>query len=149
MKANLPLDKEFRVTIKVVPHKEQRCPITAQWSYTNDGTIEITISRMGDVRYEMLLALHELSEAITSTFVPGMDDATTDKFDDAFLQRRREGKLPPEGEEPGFAPDCPYGPQHHVATGTELTHAPWLGVNWEEYERRSREVTFDGKEFDF
>jgi hypothetical protein len=149
MNANIPMNKEFKVSIKVIPHKEQRCPITAQWSYTSEGGVDITVSRMGDVRYEMLLALHELSEAISCTFASGMTDEETDAFDEEFLSKRRAGRLPPELEEPGFDPRCPYGPAHHIATGTELVHCAALGVNWAEYEKRAREVSWEGKEFSF
>jgi hypothetical protein len=52
------------ITIETIPAAKMRYPTVGDWQFKPDGTLHITVSRMTDRRYEFLLALHELVEAL-------------------------------------------------------------------------------------
>jgi len=79
---------------------------------------------MGNWRYELLVAVHELVEAFLCMH-DGVSEESVDKFDKQFVQRDAE---------PGDSPDAPYARQHCLATGVERILAACLGVKWDWYE---------------
>lgn len=148
---------------RVIPHKEQRYPTCGDWWWVEDvvgQTLQLRVSKMSQGRYELLIALHEIIEALLC-FTTGVDPAQIDKFDEEFEKIRgplcKTGRynfqtsavLPcgcmlkrsvAEQYEPGDDPHAPYNKQHQVASVCERALAFFLGVNWGDYEREVEEL---------
>jgi len=116
------------VTIKVIDHSEQRYETCGDWQFTNDGLL-ITVSRLGNFRQEMCVAVHELCEVLMCMH-NGISQHDVDKFDIEYEENRKEG----DTSEPGDSPLAPYNRQHIVATVIERTLAHELDIDWMEYE---------------
>lgn len=137
------------INIKVIPHKDQVCGITGEWYTDKKGTVQIRVSQMGDLRAEAMHIVHEVVEWAASIINPlTMDDTLTDAQDKEFLRKREEGILPEGHEEPGFGPDCLYGPGHHLGTAVEMILAQYYGINWIDYDNHVRAIS-KGKKVDF
>jgi len=119
----------MRIIITTIPHKDQRYPTVGDYQYGSDGSLNITVSKMGDRRHEMLVAIHELCEAFLceQNVVPVHE---IDSFDIAFETGRKDGDL----SEPGDSPDAPYRAEHSIATGIERILAGAGGIDWQTYE---------------
>lgn len=119
----------MRISISTIPHGEQRYATVGDWQYGSDGSLNITVSAMGDRRYEMLVAIHELCEVFLceQALVPAAD---VDAFDIAFEKARRPGDL----SEPGDDTEAPYREMHSIATGIERILAGASGIDWKTYE---------------
>jgi hypothetical protein len=91
-------------------------------------TLRITITRMSDRRYEFLLALHELVEALLCKET-GVSQAAVDAFDVEYEKRRKPG----DDSEPGDAAGAPYRREHVIASVTEHLAADLLKVDWNRY----------------
>jgi hypothetical protein len=81
-----------------------RYPTAADWQFKPDGSVHITVTRMSDHRYEFLLALHELVEALLCK-ATGVPQAAVDAFDIEYEQHRKPG----DDSEPGDAAVHPIG----------------------------------------
>jgi hypothetical protein len=113
----------MNITIQTIPHDQQRYPTVGDWVWVDDNNLQIRVSHLGDRRYEALVAVHELVEALLCR-EHGITTEAADAFDKAF-----------EGDgEPGAAADCPYHLEHFHATVIEMTLARSLGVDWDEYD---------------
>jgi hypothetical protein len=113
----------MKITITTIPHAAQRYDTVGDWTWHDDDTLAINVSHLGDRRYEALVAVHELVEALLCR-QHGITTAQVDAFDVAF-----------EGDgEPGCAPDCPYRREHTEATVVEMHLAVAMGVDWNEYD---------------
>lgn len=137
----------MKIRIKVIPHKSQRDAITGQWWFDKKGVLQIRISELGNLDYIKLHIIHELFEAFACTYNKGVTDSSTERFDKAFVAKRKRGEVPEHITEPGFDPECPYKVEHAAATGVELLLSTFLNVNWSDYEKRCREVSWEGKLF--
>jgi hypothetical protein len=113
------------VTIDLVEHTEQRYDTVGDWEVTPGNTLKISVSHLGNHNMQVLVAVHELVEAILC-FHRGVLPADVDKFDINF-----DGK-----GEPGDDPQAPYHREHVFATQVEQMLAQELGVDWDVYERR-------------
>lgn len=118
----------MNITIKIIPHSEQLYPTVGNWFY-NGQDLEIRVSKLSDWRHEMLVAVHELCEAMLCEH-DGITQRAVDDFDKKFEALRPEG----DDTEPGDDPNAPYRLQHFRATNIERQMADALGVNWQEYE---------------
>jgi hypothetical protein len=119
----------MNVCIKVIPHSEQKYPTCGDWRYDADGTLQIRISKLGNWRYEMLVAVHELVEVLICKH-RGISVKAVDRFDIAYEKNRK----PSDESEPGDEPSAPYVNEHCAATGVERILAMLLGVKWKRYE---------------
>lgn len=134
----------MNVEIKVIPHKKQRYETCGDYWEDEDGTLQIRVSYMRDVRFEQLVAHHEHHEAIICR-LRGIAFADIDAFDTAFEAAREGGRwdtwLAPCGckhkadDEPGDDKHAPYYEAHQSATFVERQLAAMLCVDWEEYEK--------------
>lgn len=127
-----------RIVISIIEQKAQRYPTVGDWRPSKQiGEFLISVSKMKDSRYEMLVAIHEFAEAILCQFA-GITAAQVDKFD-----------MSEEGlgcDEPGMHKDAPYRKQHLIATGIEMVLAAELGVDWKEYEEYLEDLSIgDGR----
>jgi hypothetical protein len=114
----------MRVVIETIPHREQRYDTCGDWQFV-DGDLLIRVSELGNWRMEMLVARHELDEALLCR-ARGIDQQWVDDFD----QRH------PDLDEPGEDPAAPYHCEHMIAYAAELTLMSQIGVDFEEYRDR-------------
>lgn len=122
----------MNITIKTIPHTEQRYETCGDWYFDKEGNIEIRVSDMGDWKKEFLVAYHELLE-VALCKDRGITIEQVDAFDMQFEKERLEGKHIPD-EEPGYAEDAPYRNEHFMAEACERIAANQLNVNWKEYD---------------
>jgi len=120
----------MNVSIQTVDHEDQRYDTVGDWRFADDGSLKITVSQLGDARYNALVAVHELVEALLCQH-DGVDQDEVDAFDVAFEAARQEGNV----DEPGMDPRAPYHFQHRIADGIERLLAVELEVDWSHYER--------------
>lgn len=121
----------MNISIKVIPHKEQRYPTPGDWFYTTDGGLDIRVSALGNWRYEFLIGVHELVEVLICRH-EGVSQEAVDAFDMRFEAQRIAGKKSKDAE-PGDDPEAPYHKAHTIATQVERLVAAALGVNWDAY----------------
>jgi hypothetical protein len=131
-------------TIDVIDHKDQRYPTVGDWRALPDGDVAVCVSRMKDQRYQTLVAIHELIEAVLCAH-RGISEERVTAFDEQFEKHRAEA-LEPLGRrhsavrrmlkeaEPGDQRHAPYHREHVFATKIERLMAEELGVDWAKYE---------------
>ena len=97
---------------------------------TIDGVLEIKVAKMPDKRMELLLAIHELIEALLCA-ERGITAEMVDTFD---LNFKGEG-------EAGDDMNAPYRLEHFFAESIERLFASELGVDWLEYSKAFKLLT--------
>lgn len=110
------------LNVNIVPHREQRYPTSGDWQFGPDDTLTVTVSDLGDPRFNALVAIHEVVEALLCR-ERGITDEVVTKFDTDHL----------ELEEPGDDPRAPYHAEHMAASVVEQALAALLGIDWEAY----------------
>lgn len=118
----------MKIIIQTVPHKAQRYDTCGDWQF-NDATGEllITVSELRTPHASLLVAVHELVEAMLC-HQHGIDEADVDHFDRTWEAHNGYS-------EPGDDMAAPYYAEHQFACGIERLMAAELGVCWTEYER--------------
>jgi hypothetical protein len=109
------------VTVHVVPHEQQRYETVGDWVWKDDS-LEVTISDLSDDRFNLLVAAHEVTEALLARRA-GVTEQQVDEWDLAHL----------DADEPGEVEGCPYFTQHARASEVERLLAVLMGVDWEAY----------------
>jgi hypothetical protein len=150
---------EMRVTMVTIDYDKMRYPTVGDWQFDKRGNLKITVARLSDRRYETLVAVHELIEAVLCRQA-GVSQRDVDAFDIEYEKQRAEilsqyrkvsaehkrqhgfEHLPlddtivnVENAEPGDDPSAPYHEQHVAATWFEKQLAIRLGVDWEAYNK--------------
>jgi hypothetical protein len=125
---------EIKFKVEVIPHDKQRYDTVGDYQLLADGTWWITVSDLGNPKYNFLVALHEITELYLTQFADIKEEDITNF--DLFYEKSREMKLVNEFSEPGFDTNAPYRKQHTIATGIEMLLAAELGVDWNEYDRK-------------
>ena len=120
----------MNIHIKTIPHKQQRYETVGDWFYDEHGNLQIRVSEMPDARFEQLVAVHELLEALECD-EHGVEQEAVDSFDTQYERDRQAG----DTSEPGDSHMAPYYEEHQFATGVERLFAQRLGVNWQDYEK--------------
>lgn len=111
------------ITVRTIPHGEQRYETVGDWIVTPEGDIHVLVSEVGDLDAEFLVAIHELIEAWAFAKRGGTQQAA-DEFDMGH----------PELDEPGCDPRCPYHAEHEAAEVVERVACAAIGKDWHEYE---------------
>lgn len=137
----------MKVIIETIKHEDQPYDTCGDWRFENSkgeplpqeqaflrvGTDEcvlrIRVSMLGDWRYEMLVAVHELCETLMC-MKDGVLVEDVDAFDKAFEAARTEDSL----DEPGDDPEAPYNRQHCIATSVERLMCAALKCDWKTYD---------------
>ena len=122
----------YGVKIEVIPHSRQRYETLGDWFYEiADGkpTLVIRVSSTGDWRSDMLVALHELVEALLCRHA-GVEQELVDNFDMTFV-----------GDEPGDSVAAPYRDQHCFAMAVERMLCAAMRMAWVEHEKRLENVS--------
>jgi len=109
------------VSVYVIPHAEQRY-VGTDWQWQADGGLVIRVSDLGDSRFNLLIAAHELVESLLCRR-DGVTEAAVDAWDLAHTDE----------DEPGEVEGCPYFSQHEEASWVERELADLMGVDWDEY----------------
>lgn len=120
-----------RIQIESIPHESQRYPTVGDYWDDENGVEQIRVSEMGDWRYELLVAVHELIEKALTKH-RGIAEEHISTFDINFENARAEGRAIGE---PGDHPHAPYRNEHFFATNLERLLAAELDVDWFEYDR--------------
>jgi hypothetical protein len=124
----------MNISIKIIPHNEQRYETVGDWQFTSEGDLIISISKMDNWKYETLVAIHELIEVVLCK-----DRNITDESVIAFDKKFEEMRLAyPDiigDDEPGNHPKAPYVNEHNKATMVEVMMAQELKVDWSEYDK--------------
>lgn len=129
-----PAVNGLKMNLTTVEHSSQRYPTLGDYFVGDDGTIEFRVSRLGDWRYEGLVAIHEIVEYLLIR-AAGIDIKDIDTFDISY---------PPGGEyedDPGCDPASPYHLHHQFAEAVERLVCDRLGIDWNDYERRLSELS--------
>ena len=121
----------MQITIRTIPHSEQRYPTCGDWQNLPNGDLLITISEMNDWKKEFLVAFHELAEVMLCKD-RGIEQELVDRFDMEYEAHRSDWD---RTSEPGDAAGAPYHREHFFATSVERLMAAELGVDWSEYEK--------------
>jgi len=95
------------------------------------GCLRVLVSRVGDVKMEFILAVHELVEAFICN-QQGISQANVDAWDMFYESQRKPG----DDSEPGEHKRCPYRKAHLAALRVEMALAVELGVDWTKYEKK-------------
>jgi hypothetical protein len=120
----------MEITVHVIPHNEQRYETSGDWLFNPDNNrLTIWVSELGDWRYNSLVAVHEIVEALLCR-ERDIPEAKIAAFDRAFEKNRTRGNT----DEPGDSPKAPYRKEHFFATNIERLFAAELKVDWAKYE---------------
>lgn len=117
------------ITIVDIDHSQQRYASVGDWQWSKDNLL-ITVSDMGDWRYNFLVAFHEQIEVMLCK-ARNISQEDVDKFDIAYEAKRQDDDL----SEPGDDITTPYYNEHQFATKLERLMAKELGVDWETYDK--------------
>lgn len=124
---------QINITIRTIPHDKQRYATVGDWLFQNHQKAEnlhVAVSAMGDWRYEALVGVHELIEALLCK-AHGVDQHAVTVFDEGYEERRPEG----DESEPGDDPAAPYHREHVFATQIEKLLCAEFGIDWAEYDK--------------
>jgi len=133
------MSKPF-IQINTINHSEQRYDSWADWTYpTHDDQLLISVSAVGNWRYEYLAAIHELLEA-TLCLHQGVTQADVDAFDIPYEEARMRGERRAAcgceiTDDPGSDIHAPYRIAHTYAESVEYGLAKLLGVDPKEYDQ--------------
>jgi hypothetical protein len=119
----------LNIRIETIPHEKQQYETVGNWFWDVD-TLVIHVSNMKNWKYELLVAIHEITETALCRDRNISEDSVTD-FDLEFEARRQEGNT----DEPGDDPNSPYRKEHLFATNIERLLAAELKVEWDKYEK--------------
>ena len=118
----------MNIDIKIIPQNEMRelYPL-GDWWFDYGGDLHIRVSELRNWKYEVLVATHELEEALLCE-IRGIKEVDIAKFDSEC-----------QDDEPGLNEKAPYHKEHLFATKIERQTAKELGVDWEEYDKEITE----------
>lgn len=123
----------MNIFIKTIPHESQRYETVGDWYFDNEenpATLFIFVSDMGDKYKELLVARHELDEAMLC-LKRDIKEEDVSRFDIQYELDRSKG----DTSEPGDSPMAPYFHEHQIATAAEKLYAAYLKVDWDEYDK--------------
>lgn len=120
----------MNIRIETIPHNAQNYDTVGDWRFDRKGNLIIRVSEMGNWKYEILVAVHELME-VALCKDRGISTEKVDRFDKAFEASRMAGNE----DEPGDDPKSPYRNEHFFATSVERLFAAELKVDWKEYDK--------------
>jgi hypothetical protein len=111
------------IIIRIVPKEEQRYETAGDWQFhPTNGDLIIKVSKMSDWRYEMCVAIHELTEALLCK-QNGVTEQQVDNWDFSH----------PEAGSNFNETGAPYEKEHYSACIPELILGKELGINYDEY----------------
>jgi hypothetical protein len=138
-----------RIDVSVIPHKYQRYHSMGDWRFIEqwsggNAALFVRVSDTGIEHYNMLLAMHEIWEALLC-HERGITDKQVDEFDAWHL--KKYGPANADHEEPGDHPLAPYRDEHCAATAIERQLCSEYEIPWYGYTQRVDEVYKEGARF--
>ena len=124
----------MKIIVETIPHHKQRYPTVGDWEWQGDNLF-IRVSELGDWRYEMLVAFHEIAESLICK-QRGIPESVVNEFDIEYERNRPEGDL----SEPGDDVCAPYYHEHQFSTCVERLLCRELGVDWKQYDQAIGEL---------
>jgi hypothetical protein len=118
----------MRIFIEVKPYSAMRYPTLGDW-YEDGHGAKIDVADLGDWRMNLLVAVHEMVESALCEH-RGIAEEVVRAFDEAHL----------DADDPGSLADAPYRAEHMFAESLERQIAAELGVDWDVYEAKCKEV---------
>jgi len=119
----------MKIIIETVPFDEQRKfrgkPILGDWFFTGDTDLTIRMVDLGDWRYNLMYARHEMDEAFLCKY-----NGISTEMVDAGCEIQNDDADPDSLS--GYG-DAIYQPQHNDALVAEWILGRNLGVDWKEY----------------
>jgi hypothetical protein len=119
----------MKIIIETIDHKDQKYDTIGDYWTDPDGTWQIRVSKMGNWKYEMAVALHELWEK-SLCYDRHIGEEFITQFDIEFEKNRKEGNT----DEPGDDDSSPYFLEHCAATGIERLFISSVNEKWKKYE---------------
>ena len=114
------------IEVSIVPPLDMRYDTAGDWELFDTNptgqVLLVTVVKQEDSRAHMLVALHELVEALLCT-QRGITTEMVDKFD-----------FQAKTDDPGTEPGCPYGKEHAFASAIERLVAHEMGVDFKKYD---------------
>ena len=129
--------KNLQINFKVIPSSEQHYPTCGDYWQDAEGVWQFRVSRMGNLFYEILVLVHELTEWAMCQAI-GIRTSEIDRFDMKFEKERAAGRHS-QSDEPGDDERAPYYYQHQCATKVERLAAEFFKVDWGAYSRSVEE----------
>lgn len=115
----------------IIPREQHRPEVDGcDWYFDSKDNLNVLTSSLGDWRYDALLQIHELIEAVLCKHA-GITQQQVDLFDQSFDVAHPN--QPDLGA--GDDPSAPYFRQHVIATACESIVAHELGVDWNAYNK--------------
>lgn len=119
-----------KIIIKPIQPENHRYPTCGDYIYdAEDDTLTIFVSRMGDWRSELAVAVHEAVEAV-ACLAADINQMDIDLFDMEYEKKRTADDV----SEPGDSHDAPYFTQHVAATFVEREVCARLSLDWKKHE---------------
>lgn len=125
----------MRILIETIDHSDQDYNTIGNYKYLPDGTLYITVSDLGDLFMNRLVAVHELVEQTLTEKLQITEEEIT-KFDIEFENNRQEGNL----DEPGYSPLAPYRREHELASAVELMMCAHADICFSKYDKIVNEL---------
>ena len=75
--------RNLQINFKVIPAREQRYPTCGDYWCDEDGVWQFRVTRMGNLFYEILVLIHELTEWAMCEVI-GIREPEIKKFDEMF-----------------------------------------------------------------
>ena len=132
------------ISIKTLRHSRQRYQTCGDY-YEQDGQERIRVSDLGNWKYELLIAVHELLEDYLCKDRK-ISEGDITEFDVCYEEARDAGLealcgcKPTKTSEPGNDKHAPYYKEHKFATQIEKLLAIALKVDWKKYDRAVSEL---------
>lgn len=127
----------MKIHVETIPHGQQAYNTCGNYWIDEEGTLQIRISEMGGLDYEIPVLLHELVEWFLCQ-KRGIKLDDIDSFDKIFELERALGRH--VDQEPGDSPEAPYTNEHRFAENIERQVVHEAGMRWDDYDERvSRE----------
>lgn len=117
----------MRIIIETIDHKDQDYDTVGNWNFTEineECELSISVSDMGNWRYEALVGIHEALEAILC-YDRGVSEQSVTDFDVSFTGNG----------EPGDALKAPYRKEHRFATKIEKMICKEFNIDWKAYSK--------------
>ena len=135
----------MKITIEVVPVEQQRKfrgkPIIGDWFFEGDD-LTIRMCDLGDWRYNLLYARHEMDEA----FLCRHNGISTAEVDAQCNMPDKEDEVSDPDSFSGYH-GATYQNQHNDALSAEWIMSRLLGVNWSEYGKAVQKFIDSGGTF--
>ena len=122
------MNKE-RINIRTIKHKNQRYETLGDYFYDEFDTLYIKVSDTGNQYYNRIIVIHELIEELLTRY-KGIKEEKILEWDNNHL----------DSDDPGSLKDAPYNKEHLFALQIEKDICYYLGLDWDIYEERLKDI---------